>query len=165
MISGTFMDIVATHYDKIKSIFKSRLHNMGIPFDEDALNDAFIKCAQRFGNTNVEYTVVIKYYWVAYLNTLKSNKNKLECVSLDIEMHDCIETDNTEIINIYNTIMDIISEKFSETDMMIYSLYKFHNWSKSDLEQSGYDTNNLESRIKEIHKFIKTYCKKHMKSQ
>lgn len=169
MKTGTFMDIVGINYDTIKSLFKSRLHNMNIPFNEDALNDAFIKCAQRFGNTMLDYNTVIKYYWVAYINTIKSNKPKLDCISIDSDIHDCIDntmysTDELHAINIYNIVTDLITDKFGEHDMMIYMLYKFHNWPKDDLVESGYDITYIDTRIKEIHKFVKTYCKKYIKS-
>ena len=166
MKTGTFMDIVSVNYDTIKSLFKSRLHNTNIPFNEDTLNDAFIKCAQRFGNTILDYNTVIKYYWVAYINTIKSSKPKLDCISFDSDIHDCIDnTDDGCTVNIYNMVIDLITDKFGEHDMMMYMLYKFHNWSKDDLVESGYDITYIDTRIKEIHKFVKTYCKKHIKSQ
>lgn len=164
MKTGTFMDIVGVHYGEIKSLFKTRLYNMDIEFDEDSLNDAFIKCAQRFGNIVTDYNTVIKYYWVAYLNTIRSNKSKIDCVSLDMELHDKEDCDNAAI-NIYNIVMDMISERFGEHDMMLYSLYKFHGWNKDDLIASGYNIDCMDARIKEIHKFVKTQCKNYIKSQ
>ena len=62
-------------------------------------------------------------------------------------------------------VIDLITDKFGEHDMMMYMLYKFHNWSKDDLVESGYDITYIDTRIKEIHKFVKTYCKKHIKGQ
>jgi hypothetical protein len=165
MKTGTFMDIVGAKYDTIKSLFKTRLHNIGMQFDEDSLNDAFIKCAQRFGNTTTDYNTVIKYYWIAYINTIKSNKSKLNCVSFEVDAHDCIDENESNATNIYNIVIDLITDKFGEHDMMMYVLYKFHNWSKDDLVESGYDITYIDTRIKEIHKFVKTYCKKHIKSQ
>lgn len=167
MKTGTFMDIVGANYDTIKSLFKSRLHNMNISFNEDALNDAFIKCAQRFGNTILDYDTVIKYYWAVYINIVRFDKSKIQYAELDPELHDCVDDtfDASDTINIYNIVMDLIADKFGEHDMMMYSLYKFHDWSKDDLVESGYDITYLDTRIKEIHKFVKTYCKKYIKSQ
>ena len=167
MKTGTFMDIVGINYDTIKSLFKSRLHNMNIPFNEDALNDAFIKCAQRFGNTLLDYNTVVKYYWTVYVNTVKFDKPKLQYTELNPDIHDCIDdaSDAPDTINIYNMVMDLITDKFGEHDMMMYMLYKFHNWSKDDLVEYGYDITYIDTRIKEIHKFVKTYCKKHIKDQ
>lgn len=167
MKTGTFMDIISVHYDKIKSLFKTRLYNIDMNFDEDSFNDAFIKCAKKFGNSEISYDIVIKYFWVAYLNAIKSNlskERKIDFVSLDEEIHDCIDEDDKYATNIYNIVMDAIESKYSEEDMMIYSLYKYHNWSKEDLIDAGYDCTDIDNRIKSIHKFVKTYCKKQLKS-
>ena len=168
MKSGTFMDIVGVHYTELKNLFKTRLYDRGIQFDEDLFNDAFIKCARKFGNSIVTLEVTAKYFWTAYLNTIKSSiyKSKQnEIVSLDEELHDCIdESDNAYALNIYNVVMDAITERFGEDDMMMYSLYKYHGWSKDDLIGEGYDCTAFDTRIKEIHKFVKTYCKTNVKS-
>jgi uncharacterized protein YutD len=60
--------------------------------------------------------------------------------------------------------MDIIKTKYGETDMMIYNLYKYHNWSEDDLKLAGYNCDNIKEKVKEIHKYIKSYCKEHKKS-
>jgi hypothetical protein len=168
MKSGTFMDIVSVHYTEIKSLFKTRSYNNGIKFDEDLFTDAFIKCAHKFGSEIISYDVSVKYFWIAYLNTVKTEfnkQNKLDIVPLDEELHDCIDEDpHAHAINIYNIVMDAIAEKFGEENMAIYSLYKYHGWSINDLMGEGYDCTELNSRIKEIHKFVKSYCKTHVKS-
>lgn len=158
------MELVGANYDDIKSLFKKRSYNAGISFDEDSFNDAFIKCANKFENTIITLELTTKYFWTAYLNTAKTNfgSRKLDTVSLDIEFHDVID-ENNYASDIYNMIMDAIEMEFGYNDMMIYSLHKFHNWSKHDLEDSGYDISNFESRIKEIHKFVKTYGRRNIK--
>lgn len=155
------MDIISVHYDEIKSIFKRRSHNSGFVFNEDVFNDAFIKCAQKFGNNVITYDLTVKYFWVTYVNTTKAviaKENRFNCLSLDTEIHDCVEPDN-DYTNIYNYITDVIENEFSEHDMMLYVLYKFHGWSKQDLIDAKYDITGIDDKIKEIHKFIKTYCK------
>ena len=167
MKSGTFMDIIGVHYTEIKSLFKSRLYNLNMSFNEDLFNDAFIKCAQKFGNTEITLELTTKYFWTAYLNTIKSStkQKRLDTVQLDEAIHDCIdESDNAYALNIYNVVMDAITERFGEDDMMMYSLYKYHGWSKDDLIGEGYDCTAFDTRIKEIHKFVKTYCKTGVKS-
>lgn len=163
MENRTFMDWVGVHYDKIRSLFKSRSHNANNDFDEDAFNDAFIKCAQRFGNTATTYEDVVKYFWIAYINTIKSSSHD-KFDEFNIELHDCIDdTDDDHASYIYNIVMDAITEAFGEDDMMIYSLYKYHGWKKIDLINAGYDCSNLDIRIKTIHRFVKAYCKKKFK--
>jgi hypothetical protein len=169
MKKGMFMDIVSVHYKDIKNLFRSRMHNKGVKFDEDSFNDAFIKCSQHFGNEVIDYDIAVKYFWVAYVNTCKTNIAK-EHNSLkdefDCSMHDSIDEDEpTYAKNIYNIIMAAITEAFSEEDMMIYSLYKYHNWTEQELVDAGHDCKNLNIRIQTIHKFVKAYAKKYMKSR
>lgn len=168
MKRGMFMDIVSVHYKDIKNLFKSRSINKGEHFDEDSFNDAFIKCAQRFGYEQIDYDTAIKYFWVAYVNTVKMNSVKMHNDikdELDMTMHDCIDDDEpTKAQYVYDTVMNAITEAFSEEDMMIYSLYKYHNWTEKELTDADYDCKNLDIRIKNIHRFVKEYCKKHIKS-
>lgn len=164
MKTGTFMDIVGTNYDDIRRIYCSRDNNAGRKFSEDAFNEAFIKCALKFGNSVITYDDVIKYFWIAYLNTHKKdmiNNSKLEYVEEYPEME---EEDESFSKKFYNTIMTEISKAFSEDDMMIYSLHKYHGWKKEDLENADYDCKDFELRIKNIHRFVKEYSKKNFKS-
>lgn len=162
------MDIISVHYTTIKSLFKTRSYNNGIQFDEDLFTDAFIKCAQKFGIDIITYDTCVKYYWTAYLNTAKTElykQKQIDTLPLNEELHDCIDEDpHAYAINIYNIVMDAISEKFGEESMTIYSLYKYHGWSINDLMDEGYDCTELNTRIKEIHKFVKSYCKTRIKS-
>lgn len=160
------MDIISVHYNEIRSLFKTRSINNGIAFDEDSFNDAFIKCAQKFGNDIIEYVLAIKYFWTVYTNTIKasiSHKKRLDFVSIDEELHDCVDdsADYNHAQNVYNIVMDAISVKYGEEQMMMYSLYKYHDWNKEDLIDAGYDCDDFDNRIKDIHKFVRSYCKKH----
>lgn len=166
MNSGTYMDIVGIHYKDIKTLFKSRLNNSGNAFDEDAFNDAFIKCAHRFGNTIITYNDAVKYFWVAYVNTMKGSRSKVSYEfidSLENSDFDCIDDEDPSYAKyIYNIVMAAVTEAFGEDDMMIYSLYKYHGWTEAELIEAGYNCNNIDIRIKNIHKFVKAYCKKHI---
>ena len=118
MKSGMFMDIISIHYKDIVSLFKSRQHI--VEFDSDAFSDAFIKCAEKFGNNEIDYDTAVKYFWVAYVNTCKSNlliESKHSCVSID-DIDD-IEDEKLDLVDFYNKTMDIIEEHFGEEWMMI----------------------------------------------
>ena len=133
MKTGTFMDIVSTNYDDIRRIYCSRDNNAGRKFSEDAFNEAFIKCASKFGNSIITYDDVIKYFWIAYLNTNKKdmiNNSKLDYIE---EYPEILDDDEDYAHYIYNDIMEAIEEEFSENDMMIYSLYKYYGWAREDL--------------------------------
>lgn len=163
MNSGTFMDIIGCHYKNIVSLFKSRSN--AVEFDEDSFGDAFIKCVQRFGNEEISYEDAIRYFWVVYVNVCKNKfayNTKHSTISID-DIDD-IECESLDSIDIYNQTMDIIEKEFGEEYMMIYSLYKYYGWTEEDLQNEGYDCTNLKDKIKEIHKYIKSYYKINKKS-
>ena len=151
MKTGTFMDIIDAHYKDIVSLFKSRLYKIEKTFDEDVFNDSFIKCAQRFGNNTITYDDAVKYFWIAYINTVKGVETKRlnhPFESIDIMDYDCIdENEHSYAQYIYNIVMSAITEAFNEDDMMIYSLYKYHGWTEKELADAGYDCKNIDIRI------------------
>ena len=166
------MDIIASKYNDIVPLFKSRLIKQGIQYDEDLFNDSFIKCADKFGSEQIDSDLAIKYFWTTYINTIKSEFNNNICIeSLDEEIHDCIDNTYNEFVeddyakDTYNTIMNAITSKYGEEDMYLYSLYKYHEWTEQDLIDAGYDCIGLDKRIKLIHKFVKSYCKKHINKE
>lgn len=166
MKQGNFMDIISIHYKEIKMLFKTRLRSNNNAFDEDCFNDAFIKCAQKFKNDVITYDVAVKYFWIAYVNTYKGSQSKAArkfVESIDESGFDCIDDEDPSCAKyVYDIVMSAIEETFNTDDMMIYSLYKYHNWSEQDLIDAGYDCTNIKIRINTIHKFVKAYCKKHI---
>lgn len=158
MERGSFMDIISVHYKDIKKLFASRIAKHGFKFSEDAFNDAFIKCAQHFGNDIITYDDAIKYFYVAFSNTTKGESHKSERFVKYEDSSEDIEDDPEYYANyVYNIIMDAVTEKFGENNMMIYSLYKYHGWSKNELERDGYDCADFDNKIRKIHKFAKSY--------
>lgn len=164
MNTGTFMDIIGIHYDDIKRLYISRDINRGRKFNEDAFNDAFIKCAKQFGNNVITKDDVIKYFWVAYVNTSKGSIKYDSIIELKEEYDEIIDDDEDSFAQtVYKNIMKAITYVYSEDDMYIYSLYKYHGWSKKDLIEAGYNCDNFEEKIKDIHKFVKKYGKENIK--
>lgn len=161
MESGNFMDIISVHYKDIRKLFVTRSHNHRINFSDDTFNDAFISCAQHFGNRTIEYEYAVKYFWVAYRNAITGEISKNAKIVLQDEFEDIIDdnTDNEFAKYVYDTVMDAIAAAFGEDDMYIYSLYKYNGWTKDDLIAEGYDCKNFETRIKNIHRFVKEYIK------
>lgn len=151
------MDIVSVHYKDIISLFKSRQHI--VEFDPDLFGDAFIKCSEHFGNTEIDYNTAIKYYWVVYVNTVKSNFiNKSKYTTISLDNLDII--DDSSIDNFYNEVLNSISQEFGENNMQMYRLYKCYNWSEDELNSIGIILD--KHKIKEITKFIKSkYRKEH----
>lgn len=171
MKTGTFMDLVASNYKEIKKLFKTRSYNMNYEFDEDSFNDAFIKCVNKFNSEEITYDTVLKYFWTSYINTVKTNlikESNMHSEELDEELHDCIDNTYNEFFDddyskeVYNIIMNAITVKYGKEDMLIYSLHKYHDWTENDLIAAGYDITDLRNKIKTIHRFVKSYCKKCM---
>lgn len=168
MKTGTFMDLISIHYKEIKTSFTSR--SIDKKLDEDAFNDAFIKCANHFGNKILNYDDVVKYFFTTYKNTHIANEQKEHQElneTFDVEVHDCSEEDDEHSKYaqlVYDTVMKAIYEEYSENDMMTYSLYKYHKWKLQDLVDAGYDCTDFENKMHEIHKFAKNYCKNHFKN-
>ena len=165
------MDLVASNYKEIKKLFKTRSYNMNYEFDEDSFNDAFIKCVNKFNSEEITYDTVLKYFWTSYINTVKTNlikESNMHSEELDEELHDCIDNTYNEFIDddyskeVYNIIMNAITVKYGKEDMLIYSLHKYHDWTENDLIAAGYDITDLKNKIKTIHRFVKSYCKKCM---
>ena len=161
------MDIVGIHYDDIRKTYSTRDNSNNRKFDEDAFNEAFIKCAKHFGNSEINYEDVIKYFWIAYVNTRKGNDYKFKstvelCEEYPEDIIDEYESSFEE--KFYNNIMTAITKSFGEEDMLIYSLYKYHGWKEQDLIDAGYNCKNLNIRIKNIHKFVKEYAKKYYRA-
>jgi hypothetical protein len=154
MKSGSFMDIISVHYKDIITLFKSRQHI--VEFDPDLFGDAFIKCTEHFGNNEIDYETAIKYYWVVYVNAVKSsfiNNAKNQTISID-DVDDMIQDDECSI---YNDIMQMVEDKYGESQMQMYRLHKYHNWSENELASIGIKLD--KTLIKDIHKFVKTYGK------
>lgn len=160
MERGNFMGIVGAHYKDIRNLFISRAKKMDRSFSDDSFNTAFIKCSEQFGDKEVGYDDVIRYFWVSYLNTELNEDKRKGRFELCDEFDDMIDDDSSYATQVYDIVMDAITLAFGEDDMMVYSLYMYHRWSKEDLEREGYDCTNLDVRIKTIHRFVKTYCRK-----
>mgnify|MGYP003302665485 CR=1 FL=1 len=164
---GNFMDIISVHYKDIRKLFVSRASNKGLTFSDDAFNDAFIKCSKQFGNDCITYDDAIKYFWVAFSNTVKGERASMSKVVLCDKFDDSIDEDDCDEFAkyFYDTTMAAIVEAYGRDDMMIYSLYKYNGWSKKDLIDAGYNCNNFEIRINKIHKFVKDYTKQRINNK
>ena len=164
MNTGTFMEIVGAHYRELKTLFTTRDKRHNIPFNEDSFNTAFIKCVERFGDTIIGYDDVVKYFYVAYKHTHENELIHNNRYELCEEFGDIIDEDELKYArDIYDLVMGAVEKSFGRDEMMVYSLHKYHGWTKEDLESEGYDCTNLDERIKNIHRFVKQYSKKNIK--
>jgi hypothetical protein len=165
MTTGSFMDIIGVHYKDIKNLFTSRDVKNGIRFNEDSFNTAFIKCVEQFGDKIVEYDDVVKYFYVTYKHIRDTELTYYSKITVQDEFEDDIIDDEDEDYAkyVYETVMLAVSNTFGEDDMMMYSLYKYHDWTKEELENDGYDCIDFDERINTIHRFMKKFCKKNIR--
>lgn len=148
------MDIVAIHYDDIKRIYTLRDNNKKQKFDEDSFNEAFIKCASKFGNNIITYDDAIKYFWIAYSNTYKSSKTN-KFIEFDIDAHDYIDnTYNENIDTLVSDIFNNIEKKFGKNNRDAYELYICQNWKINDIINKGIVDKDFPNTLKRIKRFI-----------
>lgn len=158
------MDIVGAHYDDIKSLYISRDKNKDRKFNEDAFNDAFIKCSIKFANQLITYDDVIKYFWIAYVNTSKSLKpNNL--IEFDINFHDKLDNKYNENVDILaKEILYFVEHKFGKKLRNAYELYVCYNWKITDLIEQNLADKNFPSDLKKIKLAIQKKYKDSYKS-
>jgi hypothetical protein len=159
MKTGTFMDIVGINYDTIKSLFKSRLHNMNIPFNEDALNDAFIKCAVRFGEKEISYDDAVKYFWVAFLNTSRNEDVANSKFDHETEIQDEIDEEyDTQIDEKFDKVCSIIESEFGKDNLLAFKMVICDGWDIDELIDNQY----VDCSFKSLFKKMKQFAKKHI---
>ena len=113
-----FADIIADNFYEIIDNFKRGLKSKGFGYDEDILSDTFISCNTVLKDKLMTKEEGINYFWVAYLNKLKTHAQQksnvvyiddltfdgeVECPELDI----IDETYNKDIDILYDYIMEI----------------------------------------------------------
>jgi hypothetical protein len=162
MKTGAFMTLIADNYDDVIKLFKSLSRKTCIDFDEDSFQEAFLKCAKKFGSEQITYDEATKYFWAAYLNTAKSelvHDNKFSYIDSEEIKDEIIDETDDDYSDLYIDVMNAIQKKFGKEDSQIYILYKYHDWTEDDLIATGYDCENFTERIKKIHRFVKSYKK------
>lgn len=152
----TFADIISNYYNDIYTLFKSRMHRRDMHFNEDAFNDAFIKCSEHFKSDLISYDHAVKYFWTTYINTVLNEKIHDSYTTELPEDYDC-ECDeyNYDIDNLYNTIIDDIDMEFGEEGMEVVNNYLKHKKSDSR-KQSRKICKYIKSKYNQI--VIDTMC-------
>lgn len=149
----TFTDIVSFNYKDIKTLFYSRMTKRHLKFDEDAFNDAFIKCAMHFENEYISYDEAIKYFWTAYIHTVLNYKlHDSHSTEYLPELYDQIDNEyNQNIDELYDIIITDIKNEFGDDGVLTVINYLNHKTYKSS------------SDIRRICKYIKIKYKNTVK--
>lgn len=140
MTKGNFNDIISQNFNEIQRNFKSGAQNKGYPYDEDVMNEAFVSCSKSLKDKELSKSEAIKYYWVAYINKIKTKLLSKKCnIPLDDSI-DCLdeEYDNT-IDSIYDIIIEGIRDKFGIRDAHVWELYICKGKSAKEIRNMGFD--------------------------
>lgn len=153
----TFADIISKYYTDIYTLFKSRMHKRDMCFNEDAFNDAFIKCVEHFKNDLISYDYAVKYFWKTYIHTVLNEKIHDSYVTELPEDYDCECTEyNYDIDELYDTIMNDVQDTFGYDGVEAINNHFKHKKSVSR-NQSRKICKYIKSKYERI--AIDTVCK------
>lgn len=150
------MDLVAVHYKDIKNCFQSRLAKIGKTFNDDAFNDAFIKCSIRFGEKEISYDDVLKYFWVAFLNTMRTEEHHNGKFDHDAEIQDEIDEEyDTNIDDLFAVICESLEERFGKENLLAFKMVVCDNWDIDELIENQYVERDFKTTFKKMKQFAK----------
>lgn len=161
----TFMDIVASDFSNIKNKFINKCKTNEIEFDEDLFMDAFLCCCKTLEAKSITKEECIKYYWVSYLNKIKTNKpkeNKFE--SLD-EMRGQYSVSMTTglynhwIDEQYSGVVEFAYNNYQKEYVDAWLLHICEGKSYKELNELGYNF-KFNDVFKRIMKSIRKEFKK-----
>ena len=163
-----FSDIIAGDFIKIRKDFEKRSKNKGFEFDEDLFSDAFISCNFTLKNKLLTKDDALKYFWIAYLNKLKSQSLHPTIFLEDLfpqtkevmnyEEYDIIDESYSNDIDIlYDYIMDKLREKFGVEETNIFELHVCKGIHTKELEAIGYKDVNFVYLVKKFKRYIKNH--------
>lgn len=149
----SFDFIIGKYFYEIKSNFQSGLKKRGLRFDEDIFSDSYLKCCETLGDKEMTKKEALKYFWVAYINRLKTpDKIKFESFE-DSNIIDDDEYDH-EIDELYNILMEFLNKKFDNRLVEAWRLHFEKGIKYDDLRKLGYDF-NFNPEFKKIMRYIR----------
>lgn len=151
-----FVEIISQNFVEIRNNFKSGLRKLGYEYDEDILADTFIKCNSTLNDKKLTKKEAIKYFWTAYVNTLKNVKLRNKKITEFPENFDMINDEyNDDVDKLYDTVMEILYNNFDENDVNIWIQYKFNKTTFNEILKLYDSDKNLQYIFKKIGKFLK----------
>lgn len=157
METMTFVDVVSFNYKDIKTLFQNRSIKRHLMFDEDAFNDAFIKCAEHFENELISYDTAIKYFWTAYIHIVLNHKIHDAHSTGYSDIYDCEDIIyNIDIDYIYNAIINDVKNKFGDEGVNVLFSY-LNKQPISDKNMAKRICKYIKIKYKEL--VIDTLCK------
>lgn len=163
MNEKTFSDIVAENYTEIERNFRSGLKSKGYPWDEDVMNDAFLSCYNSLKDKKITKQEAIKYYWVSYLNKLKTklhNPSIMDYKEDMVEEFDDIEVTkyDTTIDRIYDIIIWGLQDQFGVRKASVWELYTCRGIQAKELKKMNINcVDNYSYFTKQMKRYINNH--------
>lgn len=149
---GTFSFYISNYFYEIKSNFQSGLKKRGLKFDEDIFSESCLKCLETLKDKEITEQEALKYFWVAYVNRLKT-PDKILFESFDeIDIMD--EDYDSEIDELYDILIENLNKKFDNDLVEAWRLHFAKGVKYKELKEMGYDY-NFNPEFKKIIRYIK----------
>ena len=159
----TFSDIIASNYNEIRRNFKNGLISKGYVFDEDIMSDAFLSCYNTLKDRKITKPEALKYYWVAYVNKLKTKIQKESLIDYHEDMAEDFEDIELEKYDdttdrIYNIIITELQDHYGVRKTTIWEMYACQGKSAKEIRNMGFnDISNYAYFMKQIKRYIKNH--------
>lgn len=160
MNEKTFSDIVAENYTEIERNFRSGLKSKGYPWDEDVMNDAFLSCYNSLKDKKITKQDALKYYWVSYINKLKTKLHKPSLIDYKEDMAE--EFDDIEVTKydstidrIYDIIIGGLQDQYGVRKASIWEMYTCRGISAKEIKKMNINCiENFSYFTKQMKRYI-----------
>lgn len=150
-----FKNIMSANLEEVKCDFIHRLKKIGYVFDEDVFVEVGIRCAHALKDKLMTKPECIKYFWVAYINTIKSLL-KIKSIRFQQLQNFPTEPKYDENIDILcDIICKSVLERYGEEEYYIWRERVYEGKTYKELQEKYSDINIL-GLCRKIKKFILT---------
>lgn len=155
MATNRFMEMIGVNFDKIKSIFQSKIGKSGYLFDEDVFLDTIIKCNQKLSAETFEDRQFIAYLWTAFKNNTLRELNYFRNKGDDVFPEDLLI--EPEDKTLFYEVSKLIIDNFGEA---IYKLFLLHanGATYEDLDKIS-DIPDLKNKFRKVREFVREELK------
>ena len=160
----TFVEAISNNFEQVKQKFISKCKLLEYEFDEDIFMDTFLNCYNALKDKLMPKNEHIKYYWVSYLNKLKTEKTKeskfIGFEDIGEQKKSCIDSYsyNPHVDDDYNTIIELVRAKYDQKYVDAWILHVCEDKTYKELKEMGYDF-----KFNDVFKRITKYVRKEYK--
>ena len=129
-----------------------------LPFNEDVFMDTILCCAENCPDECCTDASVDNYFWVSYKHNMFNNeqRNKFNDAEDIDNIDDNIATTqyNNDIDYIVDMIYESVEYTFGKNIASAWLLHVCDGYSILELEQMGFDTQNITNEFRKIKKYV-----------